>query len=99
LERTVTTLRDRLEETGRVAHEFRIVRLIADGDSDDDLYVVAAYLDRGVATGRSIFVIGTGSIRDGPALYTEVEDLNNYIIASRRLVGLDADVFARNGII
>ena len=87
------------------AHQYRVVRMFSeeiDHGSGGCMYTIAAYTDE-KETGtplESILVLDTfhGHSRDVAAMHAAVKDLNDHIMASRRVLGLGADVFARNGI-
>jgi len=84
------------------AHMYRKVMMFKEPDEEFDYYVVAAYTDR-VQTGTptsEIHVITNFSSyeRDVPKMKRQVDELSDYIMASRRLIGLDVDEFAKQGI-
>lgn len=88
------------------AHMYRKVMMFSEDDKGSGgefaYYVVAAYTDR-AQTGAETSEI---HILDNFANYDRsvgemrrlVADVNDYIMASRRLVGLDTDEFAKQGI-
>ncbi len=91
----MTTLRDKLYATGLQPHEFRVVRMF----EDEGERVIVAYQDRG-PTGGLMYVIHSyaGHECSRSEMEREVQALNDHINAHRRMLGLETDVFARNGI-
>ena len=83
----MTTLRDKLAATELQPHEFRVVRAIR----DDECWTVVAWSD------ATTYILDQ-RVTLCDDLEHEVEDLNNYINAHRRVLGMDVDVFARNNI-
>ena len=99
---TIEALREQLVLP---AHQYRVVRMLADSvdhDSGGCLFTIAAYTDEketGTPLGSiHILDVFLDLSRDMAAMNAAVNALNEYIVASRRVLGLDTDVFARNGI-
>lgn len=93
----MTALRDTLLSFGRPAHEFRVVRYYVDEEDD---WVVFAEVDAkfAVMTDTSVTLLRTPRSQATYDHLREIDALNDFIIANRRLVGLEVDEFARNGI-
>lgn len=93
----MTTLRDTLLSFGRPAHEFRVVRHYTDEEDD---WVVFAEVDArfAVVTDTAVVLSSIPQTQVTDDHLREVDALNDFITANRRLVGLEVDEFARNGI-
>lgn len=84
------------------AHMYRKVMMFKESAEEFDYYVVAAYTDHiqmGAPTSEIHIITSFSSYeRDVPKMQSRVDELSDYIMASRRLIGLDVDEFAKQGI-
>lgn len=86
------------------AHQYRIVRLFSDEmdyDTGGRIYTIVAYTgerETGTVLG-SIHILDTflEFNRDMNVMRAAVKVLNDHITASRRVLGLDTDIFTQNG--
>ena len=79
------------------AHMYRVVRIF----EDDDARIIIAYTDANETSGKAemhIIDSWNGTERSHGEVESAVKDLNDHIAACRRVIGLDTDVLARNGI-